>query len=246
MKIDEYRNMYELELKHWWYKGLDCLLFQIVKKLNLPSSSKVLDAGCGTGRVLQKLHSHYDAYGIDYSYEALRFCGKRGLDRFVSGTLVNLPYHSEQFNLIICTDVLYHEGISDDQLALREFYRVLKPGGTLILHLPALEILRGKHDKQVSTRERYTKAIILKRIQDSGFQVVFATYRLFFLFPFFLMVRLFQKDRENVKSDLSLLPGWINQLLYKVVWIENKWLCWFSAPIGPSILLVAKKIEMYG
>ena len=233
--------MFDLEFEYWWYRGLDQLLLNTLKKLDLGFIPKVLDAGCGTGRVLKKLFTDFQAFGIDYSNEALKFCKQHGLNRLCLGTLLNAPYRSSQFDLIISMDVLYHEGISDDQAALREFYRILKPGGKLILHLPALEILRGQHDAQVNTRERYTKTVLLKRVRNSGFNTTFVTYRLFPLLPLFAMRRLCSRNSRNAESDLFPLPSWINSALYGIVCLENLWLRRFSSPIGSSLFLVAEK-----
>ena len=79
MKKEEYKTIYSLEYTHWWYRGLDHLLFQTIKKLHGSGLNKVLDAGCGTGRVLHKLPTQKERFGIDYSPEALKFCKQMGL-----------------------------------------------------------------------------------------------------------------------------------------------------------------------
>lgn len=246
MKKEEYRNIYELELKHWWYQCIDHLVFQTIKKYHIPPKSVILDAGCGTGRVLHKL-LRFNAFGIDNSFAAFKYWRRRGLTKMSIGDLMAMPYKSSQFDLIISTDVLYHNSITDDQIALNEFCRVLKPGGTLILNLAAFEILHGKHDEHVDTRERYRKKKIIDRVKKAGFTPLFFSYRLIFLFPFILIVRLAQRvfSRKDVQSssDIFALPGWLNKVLFRIAKLENQLLQTVPLHLGTSLFLVAQRID---
>ena len=192
MKSDEYQNINNLELEHWWYKGLDDLLFQSLQRYSITQTFHILDAGCGTGRIAYKLLPK-KIFGIDNSQEAVNICHKRGLEHITLGSVTDMPYDSKQFDLIISTDVLYHKAIPSDQIVLKEFHRILKPGGEMILNLAALNILKGPHDGQVNTRERYNKRMLTDRVRKAGFIPVFTTYRLFFLFPLILGSRLLQR-----------------------------------------------------
>ena len=245
MQKEEYQNMYDHEFSHWWYLGLDHLLLQVLKKFKPRTKIKILDAGCGTGRVMKRLE-YAEVHGIDFSQDAIDFCKKRGLLKTQQGSVLSLPYPSEQFDVVISMDVIYHQGIPDDRIALREFNRVLKNHGILIVNLPALESLRGVHDQQVHTRERYTTTILKERAIAEGFTPLMMTYRLFPLFPLIFLMRKikhFFKSNEMPTSDIGRIPLWINQLLYAIVWLENQCLKIFSMPIGTSVFMVAKKVE---
>ena len=241
MKTEEYTQMYRLEFNHWWYTGLDHLIFQTIRRLGLPAGSKILDAGCGTGRIMKRLSSLYSVYGFDFSEAAIKFCKKRGIRGINRADISCMPFASESFHLTVSLDVIYHQGIQDDAAPLNELYRVIKPGGYLILQVPALEMLRGNHDRQVATRERYTRSELIRRVKKAGFDIPKASYRLFVLFPIFILSRVFQHKSKQSKSDLSELPGWANRLLYRLGWLGNHWLDRHHVPLGSSIFLLARK-----
>jgi len=242
MKSDEYQNINNLEFGHWWYQGLDDLLFQSLQRYSMTQTFKILDAGCGTGRIACKLLPK-KIYGIDHSKEAVGICHTRGLENITLGSVTDLPYASEQFDLIISADVLYHKAIPDDRVVLKEFNRILRPGGEIILNLAALNILKGQHDEKVHTRERYNKKILTERVQQAGFVPVFTTYRLFFLFPLILGSRLLQRlfNIHSESSDIKPTSRWLNYVLHRIIRLENKLLRFLTLPFGSSIFMIAKK-----
>jgi ubiquinone/menaquinone biosynthesis C-methylase UbiE len=155
MRTDEYRRIYELEETHWWYRGLrELILTFAVPTLN--AANLVLDCGCGTGIVLKTFSKFTRVVGIDLSSEALSFCKFRKITSISKADTTNLPFQDEAFDTILSLDVLYHRWVDDDSSALSEYYRLLKPAGTLLLNLPAYRFLYGGHDLVVETKRRYT------------------------------------------------------------------------------------------
>ena len=158
MNLAEYRRMFEVEDIHWWYVGLHDLILRSVKMEShlIGRPLQILDAGCGTGRLLQRLSEYGDAEGCDASEEAVRYCHMRGVKAEVAD-LNELHLKADSYDVITSIDVLYHAGIKDDVDVLKRFYTGLKPGGVLIINLVAFESLRSSHDIAVHTRERYSR-----------------------------------------------------------------------------------------
>jgi ubiquinone/menaquinone biosynthesis C-methylase UbiE len=131
-----YRLLFEVEDNYWWQKGRHLIARQLLEmdKTLARGSSKILDAGCGTGGWLKVLKDDFWVTGLDISKEALHFCAERKLDRLVNGDVASLPYKDNTFDLITSFDVLYHKDVSSELATLKEFLRVLKPNGRIFLN----------------------------------------------------------------------------------------------------------------
>ena len=244
MEPSEYSRMYELEDSYWWFVGLRCLILSQVKRLHSSQNVlRVLDAGCGTGANLRALLAYANAYGVDRSSLALEFCKKRSLSNIAQASVSQLPFPNGEFNLVVSTDVLYHRNVEDDQKALEQFFRVLKPKGKLILHLPAYEFLRGNHDAAIHTKRRYSRQQLESKRRSAGFQVERISYRNTFLFPVVWLHRVLIPGVASIgtKSDLRELPLFINKLLTIVLAAENRLLNWTILPFGSSLFCLASK-----
>ena len=243
MQLEEYQNIFNLEDTHWWYKSLHGVvinfIFNSIRKNY--SSGVLLDAGCGTGgmlEVIQKEFPSWNLMGIDISYNALSYTKKRNIKNLLQGSIENLPFNDESADIIISLDVLYHLQVGDDEKSLAEIYRILKKDGYLILHLPAFEFLRGVHDEIVQTRRRYTKSQLYRKVEKAGFKIVKSTYRYIFLFPVLLFRRIVDKRlNTRFKSDLRAMPKMINNLLKVISSCENRFINYFDLPFGSSLLI---------
>src|SRR3989344_8949493 len=132
MQTSEYKNIYLNEQTHFFYKTTHSIILTLIKKhLQSRGKLKILDAGCGTGLLTQKLGFLGQVWGVDISVSALSFAKKRGLSRLNRASIDSLPFSGKKFDLITCVDVLYHTKVNDKK-AIKEFCRVLKPGGTLV------------------------------------------------------------------------------------------------------------------
>jgi len=243
MEPREYDRMFSLEESHWWYRALRRYIGRALAG-TLASRPAVLDAGCGTGMLLAEWGDSVRGVGLDYSAEALRRAQRRELARLVRGSVERLPLRSAVFDLVVSADVLYHRGVSDDVAALREFARVLKPGGTLLLNLPAFGWLRSGHDVAIHTARRYTAPEVREKLIRAGLRPVRVRYWNFLLFPPIALVRLARRPRGGdagaAQSDLTALPGWLNGLLDGLLAFEAR-LGFLGAPAGLSVLAVARK-----
>lgn len=251
MNPHEYLRMFEAEDRHWWYVGLhEVLLAHLRREADrLGRSLDVLDAGCGTGRLCQLLaREGHRVEGLDTSEEALRLCRGRGLDRVCLADLDVLEPPLDRYDAIALIDVLYHAGVTDDVAVMRRLGAALRPGGLLLIHVPALEALRSRHDVAVHTRERYTRAILSDRIRAAGLRVERIGYRVGLLFPLVAAHRLASRAllprdvrAEAVRSDTSLPAAWLNAILLGVTRLEARLARWVPMPIGSSLLAVARR-----
>lgn len=242
MNPEEYRRMAELEGVSWWYVGMRRIARTILTPLVREGQRKrrVLDAGCGTGWNLQELDSFGETHGIDLSPLAVITTRGRG-GRVCQGDLLGLPYVSASFDLVTSFDVLYHAWIQDDSAAVRELARVLKPGGLMLLKVPALKILWGAHDEAVHSRHRYTRSELEALLERAGLSLIRSTYANSLLFPVLLTRRFLDRLLNRHGSDVALLPPLLERLFGSLLDVEAKLIRAFNLPLGASVFAVARK-----
>ncbi len=208
-------------------------------------TASILDAGCGAGKLLEELAQIYQgrAVGIDFSPISLKLCKERSIKKLVNSSVSELPFKDSSFDAVVSLDVLYHKGVASDVAALKEFCRVLKDGGIVILNLAAYDFLKGPHDEVVHTRERYTKEKLKARIEAAGLTVERITYRNTLLFPVSFIVRTLQRlsSGKADSSDLSMPGAGVNSILKMILALENAILGTINLPFGSSVFCVARK-----
>lgn len=236
--------MYRLEDTHWWYVGMKRIVHNLLEGFfRERSGPRILDAGCGTGGMLDYLNKQGQAFGLDASPEAIGFCGERGLRRIVQGSVVAIPFEDSSFDLVVSFDVLYHRAVRDDSRALEEFHRVLKTNGRALLRLPAFNWLRGSHDEAVHTRQRYRASEVRGKLARAGFQVERVTYANSILFPVAVAKRAFEMAfRVHGGSDVKPTSPLLNGALTGVLGLEAELVRHTSLPWGLSVLALGKKV----
>ncbi|KHO46249.1 MAG: type 11 methyltransferase [archaeon GW2011_AR3] len=248
MELREYEVMYETEKDHWWFRGKRKIVFSQVDKLLggklIGKKYSILDLGCGTGIMIKEFEKYGATSGIDIVAEALHFCQKRNLKRLVQGDLMKLPFKSNSFDLVSIFDVLYHKEIKNDVNAMKEIYRIMKPGGHLILTDSADMKLWSRHDIAAHARERYTVGKMSSRLRKAGFSVVKASYFNMILYPLVFAYRkldnVLNKNRP-VKTNIDKSNPAVSAVLFSVLWLESVAMRLFSLPFGVSIFVIAKK-----
>lgn len=245
MLTDEYRKMYEHEQTHWWYQGLHELVEHFVRARKSGEPLSMLDAGCGTGRMMEILGRHGTVDGFDCSQEAVSYCRKRGLSRLDVVDLGQWVPEACSYDLVTCLDVIC---CLDDEQYIGSFHRLasaIRPGGVLLLNLPAFHCLRREHDLAVGSKRRFRRKEVEAELVRSGLTPIVSTYRLPLLFPLILSMKALsplKRARPVPESDLSHLPGWINELLLLFNRIENRMITsGFRLPFGSSLFVVAEK-----
>jgi SAM-dependent methyltransferase len=211
-----YRELYELEDRHWWFRSRRRVVQALLERAELGASPRILDAGCGTGRNLVEYATLGEVEGVDFSADAVEFCRLRGLNGVRQAALEALPFESDRFDLIVATDVVEH--LDDDRLALAELRRVAAPGGRLVLTVPAYTWLWSQHDESLHHKRRYTARRMRSQLAAAGWTPSFTTYFFTALLPGVAAVRAFRRaDRnggaENAESDCSLGSPGVGRLL---------------------------------
>lgn len=247
MKTAEYRKLRELEDAYWWYQVLrENVVRRVAGALgNTAVSARVLDAGCGTGGTLAALRQAFPAWeltGLDVDEFAVKTTVQRGLGATVFRSSINrLPFSDRLFDAVISLDVLYHAAVEEDT-AMAELHRVLKPNAPLLLNLPAFDVLRGTHDLATHGRRRYTPAGVRALAQRHGFHADFLTCWNTTLAPATWLLRRGRRTAHPLaKSDLRPLPAWLNACLRALARLEWRVANILPLPAGTSVFAVLRK-----
>lgn len=249
MKPDEYHRMREAEEAQWWYVGQRAIAHALLGPVwgdsgGSPPDARLLDAGCGSGGNLvhlARMGPQRRAVGIDIAREAVTACGARGLP-VAQGSLLALPFPDRSFDVVTSFDVIYHAWVPDDGAAIREMCRVLRPGGLILVRVPALRVLWGAHDEAVDSRHRYTRTELVRLLRDQGLEDVRSTYTNFFLFPLLLVHRGLDRLLGRTGSDVGFLPAPLEWLFKRALLAEAALVGrGLSLPLGASVVALARR-----
>src|SRR3989344_4017825 len=170
MEIAEYKNLADRENFFWWNVGRRRILKDVVTRHMDSRGAKILDVGCGPGGNILFLAEFGEVTGLDSSDEALSFARGRGFSRVVKGDGGALPFSDGTFHLVSALDVIEH--IKDDERTLGEMFRVLKPGGLLLMTVPAYPWMWSEHDEALHHMRRYRAGELRTKIKNGGFLIL--------------------------------------------------------------------------
>jgi SAM-dependent methyltransferase len=232
------------ERDHFWFHGfrrfVQPWLAQATRGL---SSPRILDCGCGTGHNLSMLRRYGRAWGIDLTFSGLAHARKLGERGVARASVASLPFAGSQFDLVTSFDVLYALDDTVERAALDEMYRVLRPGGQVIVNVAALKMLTGNHSVLGGEVRRYSRQELRAHLERSGFEVRRVTYTNFLLLPLVLSVRFAQRLRGHHESDIEItVPRQpVNTILAGTLALEAQALKLVDMPAGSSLLALARK-----
>jgi SAM-dependent methyltransferase len=240
MENTEYEIMYNFEEFYWWHIGRNAIIKQLLNKFVQDRHSKILNIGSGTGGNTSVLQQFGTITGVDNSEEAVAFARKRGYETVVADA-TNIPFGDNSFDVLVALDVLEH--IKDDTLALTEWRRLLKPGGKLLITVPAYQWLWSFHDEALHHLRRYTASGLNRTLNLVGFKILKRSYAIVFSFPLIVGYRLLRSILPKNKEETSyvILSKPINQFFAWLLKLEAVFISRANFPFGTSVIVVATK-----
>lgn len=235
------------EQRHFWFRGLRQFIRPLVARATAGvRNPRLLDCGCGTGANLAVLGEFGQQFGFDLSSVGPTFARGYGQTRLAQASIARIPYSDHCFDVVTAIDVLYTLEENDERDAVAETFRVLRPGGVLIVNVAALSLLRGRHALRGNEVRRSSRRRLRRVLQRAGYTVERLTYTNFSLFPIILAVRLTQRllglaTPEETGIEMHVPPAIINESLAVLLTVEASLLRVMDMPIGSSLLCVARR-----
>jgi SAM-dependent methyltransferase len=232
MESLEFERMDRVEAELWWYRALHARLVAALADVH----GRVLDAGCGTGGFLQALallRPDLTLAGCERDGFAAALARRKGAVVTV-GSVHDLPFADGAFDAVVSADVLCHAGVEPDP-ALREMRRVLRPGGRLVVNMPAYMWLFSEHDRRVQNVRRVSAGQMRALLRAAGFERTTIGYWNGFLLPLMILRRLVLARHRGAQSDVAPVNRVLNALLLGLLKLERR----FAMPAGGSVLAVA-------
>ena len=237
--------IYAIEDDHWWYRGRRRVINEQIRRLRLPRSVEILDAGCGSGRNMLEFAQLGTVSGIDISPHSVALATARGVGTVIHGSITEMPFWHGRFDFVTCMDVLEH--IEDDGLALRELRAVMREGGALLVTVPAYPSLWCEHDVLNGHYRRYTRRSLSGLAVAAGWEIVHWTYFTSLVLPFVAADRRLRRRRPlrsdtQLISDLERTPRLLRAPLERTLELEA-WAIGHGAtiPAGLSLMTIMRK-----
>jgi SAM-dependent methyltransferase len=238
---------------HWWFasrtRALNTLMDQFLPQT---ADLRLLDVGCGAGNMIHHLRRYGHVKGIEIDPRPVKMARQRGYDVDQFDATQPMPFANDSFDAVTALDVIEHT--HDDLAVLTDSYRVLKPGGQMIITVPALMWLWSHNDDINAHVRRYTAANLRQKLAQTGFTVRRVTYSNFFIFPLaaaLILLRRFAQakpelashhlDQEEYQVEMEPASPLVNALLTLVGKVEAALIRRVDLPIGTSLIAVGQK-----
>jgi len=258
MQSEDFDYLYRLEESFWWFLGMRDITRVLLDQVEFhaddgaPRKSRVLDAGCGTGGMLEWLAGFApdaEVSGIDIAPDALHYARSRGHLRLAQASATELPFADEAFDIVTSFDVLVQlPGGDAAERAMNEMHRVLRPGGVCFVRVAAYSWMRSGHDRALGTVRRFNLNELQTTMQASGFEILRTTYANACLLPVAALHRLVLKPLNIVNAGSDVKPlaprlQWLNRLMTGVLRSEARRLAHPHArlPFGLSAICIGRR-----
>ncbi|MFN7984446.1 MAG: class I SAM-dependent methyltransferase [Vicinamibacterales bacterium] len=235
------------EQRHFWFRGFRYFVTPLLERASGGRSGlRLLDCGCGTGNNLELLSRFGHAFGFDLTASGLAFGKAAGRTRLARASIGAIPFFDASFDIVTSFDVLYSLPDPVEQAAIRDMFRITRPGGWLIINVAAMEMLRGDHSVLSHEVRRYSRESLARLITGAGFTIERITYTNAVLFPPMALARAIQRarglsDEQHADEEISVPAAPVNTAMTALLKAESLWLRVGNNPFGSSLLCLARK-----
>src|ERR1043166_7165424 len=227
-----YQDIYASDLTHWWFRARRRIVASLLRRFAPPARRlRTADIGCGMGGSFDMLAEFGWVVGAEMSPMALSYCRSRTDKPLLAAALPRLPFHDASFDIVTVLDVIEH--IDDDHGAVRELWRICKPGGLLVVTVPALQWLWSEHDDINEHKRRYHRAQLRACLGQGSVEFLKLSYMNTVLAPPLMAVRLLKNlarrgrpPSRPLQSDVSEPPPLVNRTLERLFASESLCLKW--------------------
>ncbi|MBV9842903.1 MAG: class I SAM-dependent methyltransferase [Sphingomonadaceae bacterium] len=234
-----YDRMAEIDAEHWWFAARRRIVAAMIERLALPERARLLEVGCGTGSNLMMLQRFGRLDAIEPDSRARALASRRGGIAVAGGLLPHeAQIEDNAYDLIVLLDVLEH--VPDDAGTLKLLARKLKPGGRLLLTVPASPWMWSAHDLAHHHQRRYTARTLRSALTANGFRIAHLSHFNTILYPVIAAARMLGKLMGREGGDDAMPPAPVNRLLGAVFGAERHVAVRGSLPFGVSLLAVAE------
>jgi SAM-dependent methyltransferase len=242
MERSVYREMAELDQRHWWYRARRDVLADLIRREAMPPpNGRILEIGCGTGHNLEMLRAFGDVDALELDEEARSIAEQRLGRTVMSAPLPELAgVRNHAYDLIAALDVIEH--IDDDRAALAAIAAKLKRGGKFVMTVPAHQWMWSAHDVVNHHKRRYSKASLRRLVEGSPLKLEKLGYFNSLLFPLAVAERFSSKLRGKDDADVKLPSEPLNAALRAVFGAERHLVGRLPLPPGLSLFAVASAI----
>lgn len=244
MNAAEIDRLSQFEEWYWWHRARTSIVTAVLRQHAPRQNNHILDVGCGAGNTSLALREFGTVFGVDASCEAAATAHRRGLSA-ASMDATRLALRDDGFDIAVALDVLEH--LDDDACAARELHRVLRPGGLLLVTVPAYQWLWSSHDVALHHRRRYRREDVSTVLERAGFRLEFASYAMSLALPPAAAVRLLERLRpkpaavSESQSGYVPVPPLLNAALSWLVALDRHVIGRLPIPGGLSVIAVARK-----
>lgn len=245
MEPEVYARMAAQEAEHWWFVGRRRIVAAVMSRVVElpPQGARLLEAGCGTGGNLMMLSRFGAVSAFEPDDGAQRIAREKGDFDIRAGRLPDeVPFAPRSFDLVAALDVLEH--LDDDLSSLCALRSRLRPGGWLLVTVPAFDFLWSEHDERHHHRRRYSRTRLVRQVTSAGFTPVVLTCFNSLLFPLVVGVRMAKKVLKLEDTADDIMPShMINRVLMEIFASERHLVGRVPLRFGVSLLMIAREAK---
>lgn len=255
MDKNYYRLYFDFERKHWWFKVRNNILMDYVDRFK-PSGNtklKILNVGAGTGHTSELLSKIGNVVSVEFDKDCVDFVNKATSLNLIEGSILDLDFPDNNFDIVCAFDVIEH--VENDRLAFKEMTRVVKPGGTILISIPAFMSLWSEHDEINHHFRRYTYTKISELSEKiKHIECLYSTYFNSFLFPPIFFYRklsnlirrkksVIHVNKQELKTNFTVANNRLLSAFFYSIFSAERYLLkqGLRFPAGVSLVCIYRK-----